>query len=448
MRPLFTEQELAARKKYLAMSSEEKVKYIKTLSPEAAVEVRYHPLFSLRDKQIVPAGSWRYCFVKAGRGFGKTKMGAAWIRLMVDQNRNKKGFAAIVGPTHGDVSKTMVPAIINEFPPKKRPKYNEQKGEIVFHNGATIHCFSSDQEIRGGNYQYVWADEMCKWCESIPEKIKDRFSTLDFACRIGDPKFLITTTPKPFKIFLDWQKRFNEKDPLITIVSGSMHENTALSEAARQALQKEHGGSRYGRQEIEGDLIEEAEGALWSSTIFDANRVKHDQVPTFIRTIVAVDPSVSSTGSQDETGVIVGALGIDGNVYILDDLSGHYSPKQWAQKAVAAYNKYGADRIVAEKNQGGALVEANIRTVNPYVSYKAVSASKGKVTRAEPIASLYELNKVKHVGNFNILEDQCCSYSPGVSSSPDRMDALVWCITELMLTRSYTHRNADHALYF
>ncbi len=432
-----------ARADFQALDAEGKAALIRSLPAKKAIELKYTPYYWLRDKQIVPEGDWRYCFVRSGRGFGKTKMGAAWVRMLVDENPGKQGFMAIVAPTHGDLSKVMAPAIVDEFPPNQKPIYIEQKGEIRFKNGALIHCFSSDQEIRGGNYEYVWCDEMVKWCDSLPVKVQESFETLDAACRKGKSQFLITTTPRPWPIFKRWERMANEGHPLVRMICGSMSENDALSEAAKAALFEQFGGTRKGRQELEGEILSDNPGALWTYEMFSECRT--DTYPALRRVIVAVDPAVSTNQNSDDTGIIVAGLGIDRHVYILQDSSGSYSPNEWAQKVCALYRKHNADRIVAEKNNGGALVESNIRTVNPMVPITLVHASKGKITRAEPVAALYEQRKVHHVGTFKKLEDQCCEYTGDPrQDSPDALDALVWAVTELLLKQQYVNRDSTN----
>lgn len=432
----------AARAKFHSLTLEEKNAFIESLPLKKRKELRYEPYFWLRDKQIVPSGAWRYCFVKAGRAFGKTYMGAAWVKMLVQANPGKKGFMVIVGPTHGDVSKVMVPAILEQYPPgDEQPEYIEQKGEIRFPNGALIYCFSSDQEVRGPNPEYVWCDELCKWNEGLPHKIQESFDTLNFACRKGEAKFLITTTPKPFPIFRRWQELARNGDPSVVMVEGSMQENVNLSQGAKDSLFSLYGGTRKGRQELEGEILTDNPGALWTYEMFAESRV--DSYPALKRVVVAVDPAMSTNKTSDDTGIVVVGIGIDRHCYVLEDASGSYSPLEWAKKTTYLYKKYSADRIIAEKNNGGALVEANIRSVDPYVPITLVHASKGKITRAEPVAALYEQRKVHHVGEFKKLEDQCCQYTGDPKEdSPDAMDALVWAVTELLLTQMHVFRSA------
>ncbi len=431
----------AAREKFHSLTLEEKNAFIASLSLKKRKELRYEPYFWLRDKQIVPDGTWRYCFIKAGRGFGKTKMGAAWVKMLVEENPGKEGFMVIVGPTHGDVSKVMVPAIMDEFPQDQKPIYVEQKGEIRFTNGSLIYCFSSDQEVRGPNPLYVWCDELCKWNEGLPHKIQEAFDTLDFAVRKGEAKFLITTTPKPFPIFRKWQEQARDGNPLVVMVEGSMQENVNLSQQAKDALYEKFGGTRKGRQELEGEILTDNPGALWTYEMFAASRV--DSYPALKRIVVAVDPAMSTNKDSDDTGIVVVGIGIDRHCYVLEDASGSYTPMEWGKKTCFLYKKWNADRIIAEKNNGGALVEANIRAVDAYVPITLVHASKGKITRAEPVAALYEQRKVHHVGLFNKLEDQCCNYTGDPKEdSPDAMDALVWGVTELLLTQQHVYRSA------
>ena len=249
-----------------------------------------------------------------------------------------------------------------------------------------------------------------------------------FGLRLGqNPQCVITTTPKPTPIIRSLVKRTN-----IVITRGSTFENSDnLAPAALEQLKEKYENTRLGRQELYAEVLEDYEGALWSFSMIESTRKSPEEIPEMQRIVVAIDPAVTSNDDSDETGMIVAGQGVDGRYYVLEDISGKMTPDGWGRLAVDMYYKYQADRIVAEVNNGGDLVERLIRTVDNNVPYTPVHAARGKMVRAEPIAALYEQKKVSHVGLFNELEEQLCSYSGGSKKSPDRLDALVWAITEL-----------------
>lgn len=432
------------REYYKALSLDKQLEFVSSLSPAAFNELRYYSDLFLRDSQIIP-DNWkgRYYLCLCGRGWGKTKTGATWIAKRV--HRNQAGLA-IVAPTQKDLEEVMVPAILDEFPEDIRPKYlGGNKSKIICHNGIEILCFTSGTEIRGGNFSAVWCDELAKWCDAIEEKVHERFSVLDFANRKGPAQFLITTTPKAWKIFRDWEDRFYKGDPLIHIVRGSLNENTTLSPMARDALYQQYQGTRLGRQELNGELLRDTEGALWSQDLIDECRVT--QVPEMRRIVVAVDPSTTANQNSDEVGIVVAGVGFDNKVYILDDLSAKLTPNQWATKAIMAYKSYKADRIIIETNQGGLMAEHVLRSVDRNVPIKSIHASKGKISRAEPVAGLYEQGRVKHVRIFPELENQMTSFTGQSDSSPDRLDAMVYAVTELAVAGSYVNINTKYLPY-
>lgn len=374
-------------------------------------------------------------------------MGACWVKRMVEENPGKKGFIGLIGPTHGDVSKIMVPAILAEFPPDQQPLYVEQKGEIRFPNGALAYCFSSDQSLRGANLEYVWCDELCSWCEGLPQKAEDAFNTLDFACRIGQAKFLITTTPLPWKFLRKWEEEAESGNPLYKMIRGSMHENSALSDQAKEALIKKFGGTRMGRQELDGELLMDNPGALWTYSTIENCRT--DIRPALRRVNIAVDPAGSTGPKSDLTGIIVSGLGIDGHCYVLEDATGSYSPEEWARLCCSLYKKWTADRIVIEKNGVGAMASSVLRSVDRYIPIKEVVARQGKLIRAQPVASLYEQRLVHHTRQFEKLEDEMCSYTADPKQdSPNRLDALVYGITDLLLVAQYVRRFAQDSYNF
>jgi phage terminase large subunit-like protein len=286
-----------------------------------------------------------------------------------------------------------------------------------FANGVLVH-----------NCTKFWADELCAWRFG-----EEAWDNLLFGFRLGDDlRGVITTTPKPIKLIKDIIR-----DPATVVTRGSTRDNRGnLAAGFFESIIKKYEGTRIGRQEIEAELLEDVPGALWTRGAIDAYKIKYSEVrwDLFTRIVVAIDPAVTSGEDSDETGIVVAGLAISGHVVILADLTCKGSPLGWARIAVAAYKKYRADRIVGEVNNGGDLVAANIYAVAPEVSFRAVRASRGKAVRAEPVAALYEQGRVHHVGDFADMEQQMCSFVPGVSGkSPDRMDALVWAVTELVV---------------
>jgi phage terminase large subunit-like protein len=251
-----------------------------------------------------------------------------------------------------------------------------------------------------------------------------------FGLRLGEhPKVIVTTTPKPIPLVKELHKRTDTH-----VTSGSTFENSDnLAEASLKQLKEKYEGTRLGRQELYAEVLEDVEGSLWSRDMIESSMVRYNEkLPDFKRVIVAVDPAVTANKNSDETGIVVCASDYKGKFYILNDLSGKYTPDAWAKKTVEAYESYKADKVIAEVNNGGDLVQKVVKTIDPNVSYKAVRATRGKFVRAEPIAALYEQKRVKHAERFNNLEDQLCSYNPEITSqSPDRLDALVWGLTEL-----------------
>jgi predicted phage terminase large subunit-like protein len=385
-----------------------------------------------RPSQLPPPGDWNGWLLVAGRGFGKTRTGAEWVKELVETTA--AGRIALIAPTAADARDVMVegPAgILATASPWCRPEYEPSKRRITWPNGAVAATFSSEEadRLRGPQHDAAWADELAAW--------NDPGSTWDmlmFGLRIGvHPRWLATTTPKPLKLLRELLAR-EGKDVVVT--RGSTFDNAAnLAEPFLQAIRARYEGTRLGRQELNAELLEDVPGALWARSWLDAGRV--DRAPPLRRIVVAIDPAVSTGEGSDETGIVVAGVAPDGRMYVLEDLSGKYGPDEWARKAVGAYHRWKADRIIAEKNNGGDMVETVIRSVEQNVSYSAVHASRGKITRAEPISALYEQGKVSHVGaGLSILEDQMCAFTSDFDRgrsgySPDRLDALVWALTEI-----------------
>jgi phage terminase large subunit-like protein len=386
-----------------------------------------------RPEQLPPPGdAWNGWLLMAGRGFGKTRTGAEWVRELVETGAARH--IALIGATAGDTRDVMCegPAgILAVSSPWCRPEYEPSKRRLTWPNGAIASTFSSEEadRLRGPQHDALWGDELASW--------NDAQATWDqamFGLRVGrHPRWLATTTPRPIKLLKELLAR-EGKDVVVT--RGTTFENAAnLAGPFLETIRKRYEGTRLGRQELDGELLSDTPGALWQLAWLDAARV--EKAPDLTRVVVAIDPAVTSGEDADETGIVVAGISGD-HAYVLEDASGRYAPHQWAEKAIALYRKWHADRVLAEINNGGQMVESTIRMVDPNVSYRAVHASRGKVIRAEPVSALYEQSRVHHVGTFASLEDQLCSFTSDFDRSragysPDRLDALVWALSELMV---------------
>ncbi len=308
-------------------------------------------------------------------------------------------------------------------PPDERPKYLSQKRRLEWPNGAKSLIFTADEpeRLRGKQHMKLWADELAAW------RYPESWDQASLGLRLGDcPQAIVTTTPKPTRLVKELIA-----DPTTIITRGSTYDNRDnLADAFVQKVVKRYEGTRLGRQELNAEILDDNPGALWKRSDIDAQRVT--TAPAMKRIVVAIDPAVTGNADSDETGITVNGLGSDDHGYLLADLSMRGTPDEWAKVAVNAYHDWKADRIIGETNNGGDMIETVIRMVDKNVSYKAVHASRGKITRAEPISALYEQKRCHHVGFFPVLEDQMCDYDPDTSKySPDRMDANVWGFTEL-----------------
>ena len=380
--------------------------------------------FWARPNQQAPGGDWSTWLILAGRGFGKTRVGAEMVRRWV----RDFPLVNLIGATAADARDIMIEGesgILALCPGQERPLYVPSKRRLDWPNGARSLIFTADEpeRLRGKQHMKLWADEVAAWRR--PEALQQALLGL----RLGAlPQMVITTTPKPVKIL-----RELIANPETVLTRGSTYDNRAnLAPRFFESIIKRYEGTRIGRQELNAELLDDVEGALWSSTMIDSARVGH--TPDMVRIVVAIDPATTSGEDSDETGIVVAGRGVDGHAYVLRDLSCRLSSNGWGNRAINAYREFGADRIVAEVNNGGNLVEDVLRVIDRTVSYKAVHASRGKVVRAEPISALYEQQRVHHVGLFGELETQMCSFVPDhLDGSPDRVDALVWALTELML---------------
>ncbi|MGE5589210.1 MAG: DNA-packaging protein [Bacillota bacterium] len=408
------------------LPAEQRNKLLAELSDQEVLALLYDWPFWARPNQLPPPGDWRVWLVLAGRGFGKTRTGAEWLRDQV-QNRGR-GRLALVAPTAADARDVMVEGesgILAISPPWFRPVYEPSKRRLTWPNGAIATTYSADEpdRLRGPQHDGAWADELAAW------KYPDAWDMLMFGLRLGtDPRVVATTTPKPVRLIRELLA-----SETTAVSRGSTYENAAnLAPAFLQQIVTKYKGTRLGRQELDGEVLDDVPGALWTRKALDD--LRRPAAPELVRVVVAIDPAVTSGEDSDETGIVVAGRGVDGHGYVLRDLSCRMSPDGWARRAVVAFQDHRADRIVAEVNNGGDLVEQVVRTVDRSVPYKAVHASRGKRVRAEPIAALYEQGKVHHVGGLPDLEDQMCSFLPeGGDKSPDRVDALVWALTELLL---------------
>jgi phage terminase large subunit-like protein len=405
---------------------------IQSMSPEEQMAALYDWTQWRRAEQTPPDGAWRVWLILAGRGFGKTRTGAEFIRAEVDAGRASR--IALVGRTAADVRDTMIEGesgLLSVYPADQRPRYEPSKRRVTFHNGAVAVTYSADKPdlLRGPNHDLAWADELAAW------RYADAWDQLMFGLRIGDhPRVVVTTTPRPIPLIRNLVKR---TDGSVRVVTGSTYDNMAnLSPDFITEMRRRYENSRLGRQELYAEILDDVDGALWDRDQIDAARVT--DIPSLRKIVVAVDPAVTSSEDSNETGIIVAGADTQGHGYVLDDRSLKASPGDWAAAAIAAYHTHRADSIVAEANQGGDMVRHLLATVDSRVPVRLVRASRGKRTRAEPVAALYEQGRCHHVGMLSTLEDQLCSWVPDVSGSPDRLDALVWAFTDLLIDGART----------
>jgi predicted phage terminase large subunit-like protein len=403
---------------------EQRRQLLSELSEEDCQSLLYDWHFYARHDQIAPPGEWRTWLVLAGRGWGKTRVGAEWVRESVKHF----GLVNVIAPTSDDARDVMIEGesgILAICPDDERPEYLPSKRRLEWPNGARTLIFTADEpdRLRGKQHERIWADELAAW------RHPEAWDQAMMGLRLGsDPRAVATTTPRPVKSILDLMA---EGSTITT--RGNTYDNAEnLAPAFLDKIIKKYEGTRMGRQELLAEILTDVPGALWTRTLLDKTRVKTH--PDLARVVVAIDPSGGDEDGNDAQGIVVAGRGVDGQAYVLDDVSCKLSPDGWGKRAVNAYRARMADRIVAEGNFGGAMVEHVVRTVDPTVSYKQIHASRGKKTRAEPVAALYEQGRVHHVGAFSELEDELCQWTPDTyDGSPDRLDALVWAITDLML---------------
>lgn len=381
--------------------------------------------------QIAPLGDWRVWLFLGGRGAGKTRAGAEWVREQVLAGVRR---VALVGPTFSDVREVMIEGVSglrSIGPDSERPRYESSRHRLVWPNGAQAHAFSAADPdgLRGPQFEIAWADEFASWADPQPA-----LDILRMGVRAGtDPRIVITTTPRPIKAL----KTLLGQGGVRVSVQPTAANARNLAPGFLEAMKSAYGGSVLARQELEGVLIDDPPGALWTRA--DVAAALGAPPDDFQRVIVAVDPPASASARADECGIVVAGAAGEGHArqaFVLADESfGPAAPAAWAERVVAAYHAHQADAVVAETNQGGEMVSEIIATIDRDVPVRRVHASRGKRARAEPVAALYSAGRVRHLGHFTALEDQMCAFgAPGFNgASPDRVDALVWAVSELLL---------------
>lgn len=386
-----------------------------------------------RANQLPPEGlNWRNWLLLGGRGAGKTRAGAEWVKAMALGAWGPRAERiALVAPTFDEARLVMIEGksgLLAIHADSERPRFEPSKRQLTWPNGCVAHVFTAEEPdgLRGPQFDAAWCDELAKW-----KQAETVWNMLQFALRLGErPCAVITTTPRPIPLL----KRLLADEGTVTSRSTTFDNRAHLAKPFLDEVQARFGGTKLGRQELNGELIEDDPDALFKRDLIEASRVA--TAPELKRVVVAVDPPAGVGRKNSACGIVCAGLGVDGRCYVLDDCSVHGArPAQWARKIVALYHARKADRVVAEVNQGGAMVEQVLREVDPDLSFRSVHATRGKQARAEPVAALYEQGRVSHVGGFPELEDEMCSGLEEGAKSPDRLDALVWAVSDLMLRR-------------
>ncbi len=418
--------------------------FLAGLSDNALLALPWMFEFWALPHQLPPEGQWKSWVIMGGRGAGKTRAGAEWVRAQVEGARpedpGRAARVALVGESVAQVRDVMVygeSGILACSPPDRRPKWEASRERLIWPNGATAMVYSAHnpEKLRGPQFDAAWVDELAKWPNA-----QKTWDMLQFALRLGEhPQQVVTTTPRNVEVL-----KAVLKNPSTVCTHAPTQANRAnLARSFLEEVERRYAGTAQGRQELDGILLEEAEGAMWSLARLEAGRVQ--KVPPLSRIVVAVDPPVTGHAGSDECGILVVGAVTEGppqtwRAYVLEDASvKSASPDAWARAAIAASARHQADRVVAEVNQGGDMVESIMRQIDPLVAYRGVRATRGKVVRAEPVAALYEQGRVQHLPNLGALEDQMCLMtSTGFQGkgSPDRVDALVWALTDLILDAS------------
>ncbi|MCT4332418.1 terminase family protein [Paracoccus sp. YLB-12] len=428
---------------WLASAAPEEVDaFLGGLSENALMALPWLFEFWALPHQLPPEGDWKSWVIMGGRGAGKTRAGSEWVRRMVEGPTaaapGKCHRVALVGETFDQAREVMVmgeSGILACSPPDRRPVWEAGRRRLVWANGATATVYSAHEPeaLRGPQFDAAWVDELAKW-----KKAEDSWDMLQFALRLGrHPQQVVTTTPRNVGVL----KRILGNASTVTTHAPTDANRAYLAESFLAEVEARYGGTRLGRQELDGVLLDDVEGALWTTQMLEGARVDH--APKLSRVVVAVDPAVTASKASDECGIVVAGVLADGEprdwrAFVLEDATIRGGPTDWARAAIAAMDRHGAEKLVAEVNQGGDLVESVIRQIDPLVPFKALRAGRGKGLRAEPVAALYEQGRVRHVrsGSLGALEDQMCQMTVrGFEGrgSPDRLDAMVWAIHELMI---------------
>jgi phage terminase large subunit-like protein len=382
------------------------------------------------DHQFVPPGDWTTWLVLGGRGAGKTRAGAEWVRALVEAHGVRAGPIALIGETEHDAREVMVEGVsgllaVHEH--SERPTWIPSRRRLVWRNGAVAQVFSAEnpESLRGPQFAAAWCDELAKWRHA-----EATFDMLQFGLRLGGrPRQVVTTTPRPIELI----KRLIADPKTVVTRAATVVNARNLAPTFLDAVVARYAGTRLGRQELDGEIVEQRAGALWTRAGIENGRVT--QAPPLMRIVVAVDPPASSSERADACGLVAAGRAEDGTIYVIaDESAAGLTPDGWSQRAIALWRKLSADALVAEVNQGGDMVRTVIGNADPSVPVIAVRAKKGKWLRAEPVAALYEQGKVRHAGTFSALEDEMCDFGlDGLSGgkSPDRLDAMVWAVTAL-----------------
>ncbi|WP_157083167.1 DNA-packaging protein [Novosphingobium lentum] len=394
-----------------------------------------------RNEQLAPQGEWRLWLVMAGRGFGKTRAGAEWVRTIAEGIPEAR--IALVAASLGEARSVMVEGdsgLLSVSPPARRPRFEPSLRRVTWDNGAqaTLYSAGEAESLRGPQHSHAWCDEIGKWDDGTGQARRS-WDNLLLGMRLGEtPRIVATTTPRTVPLIRRLVKQAGEEDDVI-LTRGSTRDNIRnLPGRFIADVEREFAGTTLGRQELDGEMIEDLPGALWTRALLE--RCREAKAPPCTRIVVGVDPPASATG--DACGIVVAGMGDDRIARVLADASVEQaSPERWARAVAEAARAWGADRVVAEANQGGAMVESVLRAANASLPLRLVHASRGKSARAEPVAALYEAGRVRHAGLFARLEDELCGLVPGggyhgPGRSPDRADAAVWALTELMLGRA------------
>ena len=421
----------------------EQSEFLQSLSADALRGLPYLFEFWAMEHQLPPAGDWRTWLILGGRGAGKTRAGAEWVRSRVEGSRPEdKGLChriALVGETYDQARDVMVlgeSGIIGCTPPDRRPRWEGSRRRLVWPNGAEAHVYSAQdfEGLRGPQFDGAWADELAKW-----PRAQEAWDMLSFAVRLGEARKLVTTTPRDVGAL----KRLMKSPHTVMTHATTMANRANLADAFLEEMEARFSGTTLGAQELEGILVTDVEGSLWTTATIERARV--DTVPEFDRVVVAVDPPVSGHAKSDACGIVaVGAVlkgaRTERTAYVLEDATVQgVSPLEWARVAIETMHRHGADRMVVETNQGGNLVETVVRQIDDTVSFKSVRATRSKEVRAEPVAALYEQGRVRHLRGLGELETEMRRMTTSGyaerGSSPDRVDALVWAVTELLLDK-------------